>query len=389
MKQKTILISALFFHPNIGGVERHLLALTNYLSSKDYKVVVITFKPLVTKVKNYLSYEKNGNLEIHRIWWFGQNFFEYFTKIPALEFIYMVPRLCTATLWYSFKHRKEIDVFHAHGLIAAVVIRIVQIFVNKPAVMSTHSIYNLQDHPFLSAIMRFTLKSFSHILAVGEASKQDLINGKINKEKIVIFKQWIDQETFKPLNKQICRQKIGLNADNNIFVVLFVGRLLEMKGVKVLISTAEKFNRNIIFAFVGSGFLENYLKETVEKKDNIFYFGKKNAQELVDYYNAADIIAIPTQKEEGSPLVVLEALSCGRPLITTNKGCITEMFNNSVGVSIDPTAENLYTQIKFFVENKKIVDEMSANARKFALDHFSDKNAQIIENSYFNNICLK
>lgn len=378
-RKKGVLILSPFYYPNMGGLETHLLALTEYLRQHDHNVVVLTYKPLTVKVKHYKKYEKEKNLEIHRVWWFGYNYFEKLANYPVLQFLYMLPGLLFYSLSYLLKNRNKIDVIHAHGFIAAFTTRIITILFKKKAVMSTHYIYNFKEKTILANIFKWTTKTFSKILALGKKSKEDLLAANINEEKIMFYSQWVNQDLFKPLNKNKCKRKFNLQKE---FVVLFVGRLLEMKGVKILVEVSKKFTKNVKFVFVGDGPLANELKDAASKNNNIVFVGKKDPKELIYYYGASDLVVLPST-EEANPLVVSEALSCKRPIVTTNKGSIVEMFDNSVGIKINPTVKNVYKTIKYFFDNPRKLKKMTSRCRKYALNKFSERNAKTIENSYY------
>jgi glycosyltransferase involved in cell wall biosynthesis len=92
-----ILMITPFFSPNIGGVETHLDDLCEYLRKRGHKIFVITYQPLTTNVKA-LKFERDQNLEVRRIGWFGYSLFHKLEPYPLLEFMYLTPIL----LVYSF-----------------------------------------------------------------------------------------------------------------------------------------------------------------------------------------------------------------------------------------------------------------------------------------------
>lgn len=103
---------------------------------------------------------------------------------------------------------------------------------------------------------------------------------------------------------------------------------------------------------------------------------------IVKYYNAAGVLVIPSQYEEGFARVVLESLSCGTPVIAANKGCLPEMINSSVGVLIKPTVNNLFEKIQYFYKNPEELKKIKHNCRRYAEKKFGERNAQVIENAY-------
>ena len=83
MRRKTILIISLGYSPNVGGLETHLDNLVNYLTKNGYKLFVLTYQPIQTKAKGK-SLEKEMNLEIRRIRWFGCGWLNILEAYPPL-----------------------------------------------------------------------------------------------------------------------------------------------------------------------------------------------------------------------------------------------------------------------------------------------------------------
>jgi len=100
MRKPSVLIICPFYPPNLGGVESHLELLTDYLSDNDYQTTVLTCKPLITKIKKYLSYEERRNLKIHRFWWFSWGLFDKTTPYPWMQFFYIIPGLLVRSMFF-------------------------------------------------------------------------------------------------------------------------------------------------------------------------------------------------------------------------------------------------------------------------------------------------
>ncbi|VVB78757.1 D-inositol-3-phosphate glycosyltransferase [uncultured archaeon] len=121
----------------------------------------------------------------------------------------------------------------------------------------------------------------------------------------------IPTEFFKLKSKDQVRKKLGIK--NNEKVVLFVGRIHYLKGSDILLSLIKN-NPDKKFILIGKIKDENYNKE---KFANLVLIPEKTHEELVDYYNAADICVFPSRLE-GLALVPREAMACGTPAIILN-----------------------------------------------------------------------
>jgi glycosyltransferase involved in cell wall biosynthesis len=378
MRKLNVLIICPFFRPNVGGVETHLDDLCEYLRTHNYKVYVLTYQPLTTKARG-LKIEKKENLEIRRIWWPGFNLFHKLEPYPILEFLYLTPGLFLNTFFFLLNNRKKVDVIHAQGFNAAFISKILSRIFRKKFIVSTHAIYGLNPQSFMAKMVKWTLGSADKILALSKPSKEELIKIGVTSDKIDVYHYWVDQTVFKPINKNNAKKQLGWNGK---FVVLFVGRLIEKKGVNILLEVARQTLRDIYFAFIGDGPLAEEIKRASGEIPNVLFIGKINNRDLPLYYNAADIFCIPSQYEEGFGRVILEAISCGTPVVGSSKGGIPEAVDSTVGILVEPRIKNLKGVIEKLYKDKEKLEILSSNCRKYAEEKFGEKNAEVIVDAY-------
>jgi glycosyltransferase involved in cell wall biosynthesis len=368
------------FSPNVGGVETHLDDLCNLLSDNGYKVYVITYQPLMTGVRAK-GVERKGNLEIRRISWFGRNWFYKLEQYPLLEFLYLFPGLFVYSFLFLLGNVKKIDVIHAHGFVAAGVTMILATVFSKRSILSTHTVYGSLPQSAMAPFFKRILNSFDVILCLSCKSKEELIDLGIDSKKIDVYTYWVDQAIFKPRDRHECREKLGWEEK---FVVLFVGRLIEEKGVKILSKVSEMLScyERMQFVFIGDGPLAGELSRISERTGNIVFLGKVKNEELSLYYNAADVVLVPSLGREGFPRVILEALSCGTPVIGTRRGSIPEAVNASVGFLTEPEAREIASAILHLVNLSKHSEELRQKCREYAQDRFSNRNLEVILRAY-------
>ncbi|HGJ66023.1 MAG: glycosyltransferase family 4 protein [Candidatus Bathyarchaeota archaeon] len=377
-KKLRILMLTPFFSPNIGGVETHLDDLCNFLRNNGHEVFVLTYKPLTTDAET-LSFEKHTSIEIRRINWVGNNLFHKLEPYPIFEFIYLTPLLFVYSFFFMAAVHKKIDVIHAHGINAAFIGKVLGKIYRKKVIVSIHAIYDLPKKPLLAKLLKLTLSS-STVLTLARKSKEELIKIGLDKQKIAVYTYWVNQSIFKPLNRLGCKQQLGLEYK---FVVLFVGRLLEIKGVKNLLRVASRIvnKKDISFVFIGDGPLSTAVKSASVNMGNVIYLGKIDNAQLGLYYNAADVLIIPSIYEEGFGRVILEALSCGTPVIASNKGGIPEALDPSIGILVEPNVDDLYHALISLYERKNL-EALRKCCRLYAEARFGIENAYLIEQSY-------
>lgn len=379
MKNKGVLLLTPFFSPNIGGVETHFDDLVKALADRKYNVFVQTYSPITTPNVAWQKYEERGKrIKITRYPWFGKGLFHKVEKYPFIDFLYLTPYLFIRTFLWMMKNHKKVDIIHAQGFNATLIGSILKKVFNKKLIVSTHAVYEINKNSLTAKYTRSILNKADKILCLSNASYKELISFGMYKEKLDLFRYWIDLARFKPANKEKIRNKIGLQ---NKFSVLFVGRLIEKKGVRVLIEVAKQLPE-INFIFIGLGPEEDYIKEQAKLNKNIKFLGSVENKKLHEYYNLADIFCIPSQYEEGFGRVVMEAVACGLPVIGSNKGGIPEALDSSVSILDEPTIRVLKKNILTVYSNKELYSKLSSNCRKYAEKNFSDKNLNLITQYY-------
>jgi len=362
-----------FFSPNIGGVETHLNDLVKELAKNKIYSQVLTYQPVMSTEKA-LSFESVGEyIKIRRLE-IPRNLFLKLEPYPILDFLLLTPILLFYSIYFLIKSNNKFDLIHAHGLNAALIGCILKFFFKKPLVVSTHVTYSLEN----SILSKIVFKIFEYsdfILTLSKASKNELKNLGISEKKIEVYRYWVDQEMFCIRDKTQLRKKHKFNSTD--FITIFVGRLIEKKGVIPLIegfNLIDKKNHKLLIA--GTGPLENYVIQNTKKNQNIFYLGGLKSEQLKDFYSLSNTLIIPSTHDEGFGRVILEALSCGIPVIGSNRGGIPEAVNKEVSILFDVSIKNVSESIIEMEEriSKKGEEYFSKVSREFAEKNYSCDN---------------
>jgi len=377
-RKKGVVIITPFFRPNVGGVETRFDDICAQLDTRGYRVTVLTYQPLITAKARGLPIERDGNVTIYRYWWIGLDLFHKLKPYPLLQMFYLCPILFLRSALYLIRNFGVVDVIHTAGFSASLMGRLIKIFFGKRWVASTHAMYDLKKDTRLALIIRWILNGADAVLTLSEPSRRELMAIGVRQEKLINQITWVDQYIFRPMDRGLCRKRIE-RKDN--FTVLFVGRLLEIKGVRDLIAVAED-TPHIDFVFIGDGPLAPLLNQKSKQSYNISFLSKLENKALPVYYNAADVFIMPSQYKEGLGSVIVEALSCGTPVICTSLGGMAEILDDSVAVLIEPTKENMRSAIVDLYNNREKLTRMRKNARSFAQRAFSPRNVEVIISAY-------
>lgn len=210
----------------------------------------------------------------------------------------------------------------------------------------------------------------------------------------VIFQNHDDERLFDERNVVTPNQKRfikGSGVDLNDYAfsplptrgkikVIFTGRMIEEKGVLVLIEAAEKlrneFEDSVEFILVG-GLYPNpkaLTKEDIESRCDgkyIKWLGYRT--DVKELLAASSIVAFPSYYREGLPKSLIEANAIGRPIITTNSIGCKDTVEDGVNGFLIPIKDSdaLASKLRLLIENPGIRNEMSKAARMIAERDFS------------------
>lgn len=174
----------------------------------------------------------------------------------------------------------------------------------------------------------------------------------VKSEKIMNAQMTVDVDKIKSIVNAISiseqeklRLQYGAEKDDVIF--LFVGRLLDWKGIRELLSAIASISdqRGKLW-IVGAGKLENEVILAAQKCKKITYFGRISGDFLWQIYCAANVFVLPSHAEPWG-LVVNEAMAAGLPVIVTkNVGCVDDLvLENDTGIVIEPNNSIALSQV--------------------------------------------
>jgi glycosyltransferase involved in cell wall biosynthesis len=166
----------------------------------------------------------------------------------------------------------------------------------------------------------------------------------------------IDTSVFTPRDMREARNRLGLMSEGRY--ALFVGRVEHGKGVDLLLEGVGLAGYELLIA--GSTGVSG-----------AHHLGVLGPEALADAYAASDCVILPS-RYEGCSLVVLEALACGRPLLTTRVGWMGTLLRavpEYGALCIEPSVESVATCLHSLPDIE--IEDLSSKARAFVLQHNS------------------
>lgn len=241
----------------------------------------------------------------------------------------------------------------------------------------------------LGAIKHWTIKHCaawtSNTNATADAVGQDL-------PKPHIIPMGIDYEKFAAGNAQAFLKP----NDQQKTILLFVGRLVEKKGVADLIVAVAGLPKDLLdkteLWIIGDGTERDHLKTLVRDhkiEEKVVFHGRLPNATLPDYYAAADIFIAPSIVDtngdtEGQGVILLEAMASKTPVISTNTGGITEVIEHrKTGLLVNAKApEEIKQAIELLVADKELRVSLRTAGQRVAESYDWEKRAVKFVNLY-------
>ena len=222
----------------------------------------------------------------------------------------------------------------------------------------------------------------SHYLVTGsEGMKQGYAEHcQLNPDKIKVMPNWINLERFQIQKPQLRTKKIK--------TLLFVHWLSKRKGADMIVPIVKHLNEdfqlqatNYKIIVVGDGpYREHLLREIEENqlKKYIEVVGGVPHEEVIEYYQKADIFIMPSM-EEGFPHVLLEAMACGVPYVASDVGAVREMSSETAQrFLVKPGDVEMFAhKIEALISDEKIYDDFKKEElqkiKEYSLDNIINK----------------
>jgi glycosyltransferase involved in cell wall biosynthesis len=200
-----------------------------------------------------------------------------------------------------------------------------------------------------------------------------------NPEKFFEIPFGVDTEKFAPAEPSAdLMKKIGPLLGRTILFVGGLDRAHYFKGLEVLIKAkAEVANAKILV--VGDGDLRPHYEKMVEElnlKDQVIFAGSVTGENLSDYYNLADVVALPSlDQSEAFGIVLIEAAACGKPIIASNLPGVRSVVQYGVnGFTFPPgNAKELATKLNYFLDNPDAAKDFGKHGREIVLEKYDLK----------------
>ncbi|MHA2215337.1 MAG: glycosyltransferase [Candidatus Hodarchaeales archaeon] len=222
-------------------------------------------------------------------------------------------------------------------------------------------------------------------LPISNFWKEKLIEMGADEKKIIVHKMGVDTSKFQPSKRQKIQKRVP---------ILTVGRLVEKKGLEYGIKAVAKVlqnNPNLEYKIAGDGPLRNKLKKLVSElkvENEVKLLGWQDQKTIFKLMQNTDILMAPSITSsggdmEGIPVVLMEAMASGLPVISTNHSGIPELIQDGISGFLVPDrdVDALAWKLEYLVNHPEMWKDMGRNGAKYVEKNYNIQklNSQLVE----------
>jgi glycosyltransferase involved in cell wall biosynthesis len=372
------------YYPVVGGGETQARLLAEGLITNGHSVIVLTRRSDAALPQ----YENYGDVSVYRLAPVGSGQLKKWglliSSLPALV-----------------RLRDQYDLIFVSGyrIIGLTAVLVGRLF-RKPVVLKADSQGEMSGEFFESGLRKFgisrsslpfrlflafrnmILKKADAFSAISSEIASEWTSRGVSLNKIHMIPNGVDTALFAPTNaeqKSFLREQLRL--PQTATIAIYTGRLVSYKGLPLLLKVWKEISarhENAILLLAGTGGLDIHNCETqlhdyvtsagLEK--NVWFLGP--VQNIPEYLRAADLFVFPTEND-AFPSSLIEAMSCGLPIVTTPVGAIkTIVVHRESGLIVQPgNRPQLFEALVVLVSDKTLSSQLGQTARRVVEQRYS------------------
>ena len=317
-------------------------------------------------------------------------------RVKAFNFLERVGipyPIFSPTLYTTLKREiKKADILHVHGMLymsTILAIRLARSH-NKPVVLTQTAPDKYHFRPkntsnplaklldiskgmtisMLESISFYigkrNLQLSDQITTLSTPLKRMLVEMGIKEEHIEYISNGVDTDFFHPVDvKEKTALRRELNLPENEKLILSIGRFVPKKGLDIFIGAADPEYQLVL---VSRGNFAPYLKNA---KGRVLILEPIPQEKLKKVYQACDIFVLAAAGEDVFSLVLMEAMACGLPVITSNDPFYQNYVDKDNMMLVEPNSETIKESIKKIINDPAIASRMAHYSRTKAIAIFS------------------
>jgi glycosyltransferase involved in cell wall biosynthesis len=358
MKKVCFIITKL----ELGGAQKLALYIAEHINRADFEVFLITGKGGI------LDKEAAEKFRVFSL----SNFVREISPLKDLKALFQI---------YRILKKEKPDIVHTHSSKAGILGRFAAKLAGVKSIFHTIHGYGFNETQKLPVKFLFVwiekfccLFSDKLICVAKEDIRKGIRYGISREDKFMVIRAGIDVNYFKSFNPSKDLKR-NFATDPETKIVLTIGPFKPQKNLADFIRAAAIVSKkipNALFVIAGDGEqrdeLENLIKE-LKVKNNVLLLGWR--KDIADLLYACDIFAM-TSLWEGLPCVIVEAMSCSKPVVANAVDGVKEIVEEGkTGFLIAPyDYETTAQKIIYLIENETLALKMGENAKESIGEEF-------------------
>lgn len=382
-----------YFYPSVGGTQLATYHLAKNLAGVGVDVKVVTFnvKQLDQLRSGYYSaslprYEEIDEIPVYRfpIFYLGK------TRGPQIRH-----KIRISPSAIRMVARENPDIIHFQGaneVLQAIMTSYASTFSRSKTVLTAHGLY-AQVELFRKSrfsrlinemLLGLALRKVNHVIALSKLDLKILSHLKISSNKVSMIPNGVNLSKYQTSTRNV--QHLPNTNSSGAPFILCVTRIREDKGIEFLIEAASNViskRPDVKFLLVGNCpeayavKLQRLTKRMNVEKNFVFTgYIPHESDHLLELYRNASVFVLPSPMES-LPLVLLEAMAAGLPIVASRVGGIPDLVTPSEGILFAPgDVPELASSLLFLLENDEIRAKLGQNAREKAENYSWKRIAQ-------------
>jgi len=347
MKKKHIIQISSYYPPHLGGQENAVHDLAQQLANAGHRVQVITSSKGSRLQGNMLE----GNVLVQRLRGFVFGHAPIMLGLPkallrktrpnSIVHLHIGQAFTPEIVWLisklgGFKYIAQLHIDFEPSGPAGILLPLYKRFVLGPA-----------------------LRSAAAVIVLNQKTLRTVRDTYKYKGEILIMNNGIDDSYFMLKRPAITAKP------PKVLRLLFVGRLSKQKNISALLGAIQATKRKVHLDIIGEGDELELVKKTIKAYGlkNVVLRGRLTRQEVMDFYESCDALIMPSLYE-AQPLVLLEAMAAGIPIIGTNVIGVEDHIKN-IGIIVDPTIQGLTEGIEqYYIQYSELPERIQRGNEK-------------------------
>lgn len=356
----------------VGGIRTFCKYVYNYFDPNQYNFTVMA--PDTDETKELIN-------DLYR---FNPSFIPITRKGEELNKFFKI-RLSVRLI-----HKERFDLVHSHGISAGFLSSLPAYLMKIPHIMTIHETLTTEQPKKISDRLRNTLLSLALPLIniihhVSNDAKKNILDNipvlKYFPQKHVVIQNGIKVQQF--IKAEAIDLSKQINLQDNMFLIGFFGRFMPEKGFEYLVEAIEILSEKkyllkkpVVLAYGWGAFIREEQEIIKNKRLDDYFRFMPFTSNVASSLKGLDVVVVPSLRE-ACPLLPMEAMTCGVPVIGTNCIGLREVLKNTPATVVPPedsgALSDALIQEMYKLSKEKIENFVNTASKRFDVKKKSEK----------------